>query len=114
MSILITGGAGYIGSHCNKIFRENGYETIVLDNLSNGHEAAVKDTKLIIGDIGDGELLNSVFSQNKIDGVIHLAAKKSVEESVSNPRFYYEENVVKTKALIDSMIKNNICCIMVP
>jgi len=108
MSILITGGAGYIGSHCNKAFRENGYDTIVLDDLSNGHREAVGETELIVGDIGDKKLLGNIFTQNKIDGVIHLAAKKSVEESVINPSLYYEENVVKTKTLIDVMLENKI------
>lgn len=108
MSILITGGAGYIGSHCNKVLKKAGYDTVILDDLSNGHKEAIGDSELIIGDIGDRDILNSIFSDHKIDGVIHLAAKKSVEESVSDPDLYYRENVVKTGILLDVMRENNV------
>lgn len=111
MSILITGGAGYIGSHCNKIFKKEGYDTIILDDLSSGHEVSLQGSKLIKGDFSDIKLLGEIFSNYSIDGVVHFAAQKSVEESVSSPNKYYEENVVKTKILIDTMLEykvNNI------
>ena len=72
--ILITGGAGYIGSHANLLFNERGYETIVLDSLIYGHKDSVLCGEFIQGDIADSLLLDKIFSENKIDAVIHFAA----------------------------------------
>ena len=108
MSILVTGGAGYIGSITVKSLRESSEDIIILDDLSSGHKQAAQGCKLIEGDIGDDDLLTSIFTEYKIEGVIHFAAKKSVEESVSEPSKYYDNNVVKTKILIDTMLQNDI------
>ena len=80
--ILVTGGAGYIGSHVNKLLNNSGYETIVLDNLSKGHKYAVKWGKLVNADLSDTEQLREIFQDNDIEAVIHFAAFSSVAESV--------------------------------
>ena len=83
--ILIVGGAGYIGSHVNKVLNMNGYETIVLDNLVYGHREAVKWGRFIEGDIADSALLDKIFKENKIDAVMHFSAFAYVGESVQDP-----------------------------
>ena len=75
MKVLVTGGAGYIGSHAVKVLLEKGYEVVVVDNLETGHKEAVDArAKLYVGDIADGSLMDKVFSENQIVGVIHFAA----------------------------------------
>jgi UDP-glucose 4-epimerase len=101
--ILITGGAGYIGSHINKLLSENGYETVVVDNLINGHAEAVKWGKLEIADLSDTERLKSLFDKYRFDTVFHFAAYAYVGESVEYPAKYYRNNVVNTINLLDAM-----------
>lgn len=108
MKILVTGGAGYIGSHCVNQLLKNGYEVVVVDNLSKGHKDAVGSAKLYIGNIGDKVFMNKVFSEEKVDGVIHFAAYSIVPESMKVPDNYYENNVVCTLRLLESMIENNV------
>lgn len=108
MKILVTGGAGYIGSHTVYTLQKKGYEVVVYDNLSTGHECAVKDCELIIGDISDKSLLETVFDQYHIEAVIHFAASSLVEESVRNPAKYYENNVVGSKRLLDAMLAQGV------
>ncbi len=105
MKILVTGGAGYIGSHVVKHLGERGYEVFVLDNLIKGHREAVLYGKLVVGDVGDRELLMRLFSEFKPDAVMHFASFIEVAESVKNPGKYYENNTVKTLALLDAMVK---------
>ena len=109
MKVLVTGGAGYIGSHCVKVLLNKGYDVVVVDNLETGHEEAV-DPKatLYVGDIADNELMDKVFTSHKIDGVIHFAAYSLVGESMVNPHKYYENNVSKTNHLLQSMVRNNV------
>jgi len=106
--ILITGGAGYIGSHINKQLNKQGYDTIVIDNLVYGHKEAVKWGAFIEGDLSNLELLNNVFSENKIDTVFHMAAFAYVGESVLHPAKYYRNNVVCSVNLLDTMLKHNV------
>lgn len=114
--ILVTGGAGYIGSHTCVELLETGYEIVVLDNLSNSsmislnrvREITGKTVDFIRGDIRDGSLLDSLFSENHFDAVIHFAGLKAVGESVEKPLEYYENNVVGTINLIRSMQKAGI------
>ena len=106
--ILVTGGAGYIGSHVNKALALAGIETVVIDNLSSGHRELVKWGKLEVGDLGDTTFLNSVFEKYPIDGVIHFAAFKSVGESVTNPEKYYYNNVVNTLHLLKTMREHEV------
>lgn len=102
--ILVTGGAGYIGSHTIKELLNHNYEVIVLDNLSSGFIKAVDSrAKLIIGDVRDLGLLNSVFTKYEIDGIIHFAAKIAVGESVKNPLSYYDNNCNGVLAILRAM-----------
>ena len=103
--ILITGGAGYIGSHTNKLISSNGFETVILDNLSTGYRDFVKWGKLLEGDLSSLDDLNKVFSEHKIDAVIHFAASAYVGESMQSPQKYYFNNVVNTLNLLKVMRK---------
>ncbi|MEZ0535718.1 UDP-glucose 4-epimerase GalE [Caldicellulosiruptoraceae bacterium PP1] len=106
--ILVTGGAGYIGSHMVYLLLEKGYDVIVIDNLEKGHKKAVLGGKLIVGDLRDIEFLDKVFSENQIDAVIHFAASSLVGESVLNPMKYYYNNVYGTINLVNTMIKYDV------
>lgn len=101
--ILVTGGAGYIGSHYVLHERARGSDVLVLDNLSRGHRAAVLDAPLIVGDLTDRGVLDRVFSNHSIDAVVHFAAFVYVGESMSNPGAYYENNAGGTLALLEAM-----------
>lgn len=103
--ILVTGGAGYIGSHINKLLAQEGYETLIFDNLVYGHKEAVKWGTLEMGDLSDVEHLNSIFEKNPIESVFHFAAYAYVGESVTEPSKYYNNNVVNTIHLLDMMRK---------
>lgn len=108
MAILVTGGAGYIGSHVVLELIRNDYDVIVFDNLENGHREALLGGRLIVGDLRDEGFLYEVFKSNKIDAVMHFAAYTSVEESMVDPIKYYENNVLGTLNLLKAMIKNDI------
>ena len=108
MNALITGGAGYIGSHCNRFFCNKGIKTVVLDDLSDGHEAAVVVGKFIRGDFGDQELVEHIIQTEKIDAVVHFAAFASVPDSVVRPKRYYENNVSKMLAFLNVLVSNHI------
>jgi UDP-glucose 4-epimerase len=107
--ILVTGGAGYIGSHVVRDLADRDYSVLVLDNLSTGHiEAVDKRAKFIYGDVGDTNVLESVFNTYSIHAIMHFAASCLVGESVVNPLKYYQNNVVNTIRLLDKMIEYNI------
>lgn len=110
MAILVTGGAGYIGSHCVKILRDRNYDVAAVDNLVKGHEKSLKisGAKFYNGNIGDKNLMNKIFRENKIDGVMHFAAYSIVPESQKDPYAYYKNNVCETLELLNSMVKNNV------
>lgn len=108
MKVLITGGAGYIGSHCNRYFAEKGVETVVLDDLSSGHREAVTDGRFVEGDFGNRGLLDKVLGAENFDGIIHFAAFIDVAESVAEPAKYYENNVVKMKTLLDAAVAHGV------
>ena len=103
MAILVTGGAGYIGSHTAAELLASNEDVIVLDNLEKGHRSAVKGGKFCKGDLRDAEFLDSVFKENRIDEVIHFAAYSLVGESVNEPLKYYNNNMVSTLRLLDKM-----------
>lgn len=103
-TILVAGGAGYIGSHMVALLVKRGYEVIVADNLRTGHWQAVKGAKkLYVGDLRDNAFLEQVFSENDIDGVINFAAFSLVGESVTNPLKYYGNNVEGAVSLLNAM-----------
>ncbi|WP_027586442.1 UDP-glucose 4-epimerase GalE [Acidipropionibacterium thoenii] len=108
MRILITGGAGYIGSTVGSACMEAGHEVVVLDNLSAGRREFVTDRTFYQGDVADQQLLDTIFSENQIDAVVHCAAKIIVPESVSEPLAYYENNVGKTVKLLQAMARNGV------
>lgn len=103
MKVLVVGGAGYIGSHSAWMLQRGGHEVWVYDNLSEGHRAAVPEGKLIEGDLMDGEKLQQVFAEHKIDAVMHFAASCYVGVSVTDPAPYYQNNIVGTLSLLDAM-----------
>lgn len=112
--ILITGGAGYIGSHAALNFLNSGFDVIIFDNLENGHIEIINSLKNIgnvvfeKGDLRNIDDIDRVFSKYKIDAVIHFAAFALVGESVENPAKYYRNNVVGTLNLLDTMVRHNV------
>lgn len=103
MKILVCGGAGYIGSHMVAELLENNIEVVVLDNLEKGHKDALLGGKLYIGDLRDKEILNRIFTENKIDAVIDFAAYSLVGESMTEPLKYFNNNVYGTISLLEAM-----------
>jgi UDP-glucose-4-epimerase GalE len=102
--ILITGGAGYIGSHAAKGLARTGFEPVTLDDLSSGHRWAVQWGPLIEGDIADEQLVRDVILRYKIEAVMHFAAFASVAESMDQPRKYFQNNVRSTITLLDALL----------
>ena len=106
MSVLVTGGAGYIGSHMVLELLDAGEKPVVLDNLSTGFRWAVPEgVPLIIGDFGDQALVERLIAEHHISAIIHFAAKIVVPESVADPLAYYENNTAKARHLIASAVK---------
>jgi UDP-glucose 4-epimerase len=108
MRILVTGGAGYIGSHAVKALGRAGHEICVFDNLSTGHDWAVLSGRLVKGDLEDRSLIDRVVKEFKPDAVMHFAAFIQVEESVSEPLKYYRNNVASTLNLLEVMRENGV------
>ena len=101
MRVLVTGGAGYIGSHCARVLVRRGHEVVIYDNLSTGHEFLARGLQLTVGDIGDERQIAAALEG--MDAVMHFAAHSIVPESVTNPRKYFENNVRKGLALLNAM-----------
>ena len=112
MKIFVTGGAGYIGSHCVKALGEEGHEICVYDNLSTGHEWAILSGTLVRGDLADAASLDKAIRAFKPDAVMHFAASIQVEESVREPLMYYRNNVANTLNLLEAMVNNGIRCLV--
>jgi UDP-glucose-4-epimerase GalE len=104
MRVLVTGGAGYIGSHTAKALAGEGFEPVTIDNLVTGHRWAVRWGPFVQGDVGDAELMRQVLRDYRIEAVIHFAASAYVGESVQNPREYFHNNVANTLALLGAML----------
>lgn len=106
-NVLVTGGAGYIGSHVCKALSQNGYVPITFDNFSTGHRDFVKWGPLFEGDLLNQTQVEQVFSEYQINSVMHFAAKAYVNESVMNPLKYYRENIQGSMNLLDTFLANN-------
>jgi UDP-arabinose 4-epimerase len=103
MRVLVTGGAGYIGSHVVQALAERGHEPIVVDDLSTGHRDSVPEARLIVADCGDRDGMLAILEEHRPEAVIHFAAIKSVEESVSDPLRYFDRNINVTVSLLQAM-----------
>lgn len=108
MSILITGGAGYIGSHTAWELKAQGRDIVIYDNLSRGHREAVKGMPLVVGDLMDTSLLEKTMDEYKVDSVIHFAAESQVGESMTDPQKYYINNVSGTLSLLKAMKEKSV------
>ena len=108
MAILVTGGAGYIGSHCVAALLDRGADVVVVDDLSKGHRQAVKGGRLYIGDVADQHFLDGVFSRENVEAVIHFAAYSLVGESMSIPDEYFRNNVTAGLTLIRTMVAHKV------
>lgn len=103
MTVLITGGAGYIGSITTRLIRSTGREVVVVDSLENGHPRAVGDAPFVKGDIADTELIGKVCREHGVDEVVHFAAYKAVGESMENPTKYFRNNVAGSQRLLEAL-----------
>lgn len=108
MSVLVCGGAGYIGSHTVAELLDRGENVVIADNLQKGHKEAVLGGKLMIGDLRDSDFLDKVFTENDIESVIQFAADSLVGESVGDPLKYYNNNVVSTLCLLTKMKQHGV------
>jgi UDP-glucose-4-epimerase GalE len=107
-AILVTGGAGYIGSHAAKALRRAGRSVVIYDNLSAGHREAALDAPFELGDIADGERVRHVIRRHAVTAVMHFAARLDVGESVRDPAGYYRNNVSGTLALLEAMVAESV------
>ena len=103
MTVLVTGGAGYIGSHTVRLLSESGRDVVAFDSMEFGHRAAVADVPLVEGDVGDEEAVRRTVAQFGVDSVIHFAAYKSPAESMRKPERYFENNVAKSAKLLGTL-----------
>lgn len=108
MRVLVTGGAGYIGSIAVRRLRERGDEVVVLDSLERGHAAAIGDTPLVVGDIADRELVSSTVAEHGLEAAMHFAAWKAVDESLVEPGRYFANNVGGSIALLDALVASGV------
>ncbi len=109
MTVLVTGGAGYIGSHMVLALLDAGEDVVVVDNLSTGFSWALpQEVPLVVGDMGDEELLVRTIRQHRVEAIAHFAAKIVVPDSVADPLGYYLNNTVKSRALMEAAVRNGV------
>ena len=109
MTVLVTGGAGYIGSHMVHALVDAGERAVVLDNLSTGFDWAVAEgVPIVVGESGDQPLVAKLIAEHGVDAVIHFAASIVVPDSVADPLGYYRNNTVNSRALIETAIKGGV------
>jgi UDP-glucose 4-epimerase len=108
MKVLVTGGAGYIGSHTVRELIERGYDVVILDTLEMGNKRAIGDVKLYQANITDGAMLEYIFTQEKPEAVIHFAANKAPGESMTEPGKFFHNNVDGTLSLLETMVHHNV------
>lgn len=107
-AVLVTGGAGYIGSHTVKVLADRGVEVVVLDNLVTGHKEAVQRGSFYEGDIVDREKVRRIVERHRVSAVIHFAARSLVPESVARPDLYFYENTAKTNMFVSALIESGV------
>ncbi len=107
-TILVTGGAGYIGSHVVRQLGETGEKIVVIDNLGRGFRQAVTAGELVVGDVGDFELVSRLLAEHRVDTVMHFAAHTIVPESVAQPLKYYRNNTSSTRTLLQACLENDV------
>ncbi|WP_298929770.1 UDP-glucose 4-epimerase GalE [uncultured Ramlibacter sp.] len=107
-SVIVAGGAGYIGSHMVRMLGDSGYRPIVVDNLTTGHADAVGGATLEVGDIGDRDFMARVLREHRPQCVMHFAASSLVGESIVKPALYWHNNLVKTLSLLDTMLEHEV------
>lgn len=108
-TILVSGGAGYIGSHTVNVLLERGYRPIVLDNLVTGHRQSVpRNVPFYYGDIADSQRVREIVEQEDVQAVIHFAARSLVGESIDQPDLYFEENTAKTNRFVSALLKSGV------
>ena len=108
MTVLVTGGAGYIGAHTVRALRSANRKVVVLDTLERGNRAAVVDAELIVGDIADQELVAKICKEHGVTSVVHFAAYKAVGESMAKPEMYWSNNVASTEKLLAVLADNKV------
>lgn len=108
MNILVTGGAGYIGSHTIRKLRDAGHTPVVFDDFSSGHRAAVRDFEVIEGSLADRDALHQALSGNAVDAIIHFAGSIEAGESMTDPARFYRNNVVNGLNLLDTMVSHDV------
>src|SRR5438874_2388729 len=106
--VIVTGGAGYIGSHTLRALRAAGYEVVVYDSLVKGHREAVGEAPLVVGDIADGAALDRLFEEQRPQAVVHFAAFIEAGESVVDPGKYFRNNTAGTLSLLQAMVRNGV------
>ncbi|MEI7621214.1 MAG: NAD-dependent epimerase/dehydratase family protein, partial [Candidatus Moraniibacteriota bacterium] len=108
MKILVTGGAGYIGSHTVKKLKQANHEVVVFDNLSTGHRDAIKGFELFVGDLANKQDLAKVFAEHNFDAVIHFAGSIEAGESMTDPKRFFENNFVCGLNLLEAMLAHQV------
>jgi UDP-glucose-4-epimerase GalE len=112
VTILVTGGAGYVGSHIVRLLGERGYDVVVVDNLTSGSPEAVIGAELVVGDIRDTELIESVAARRHIVALVHLAAYKAAGDCMTDPGRYFDNNVAATLALLRAIERADVRCVV--
>jgi len=108
MTVLVTGGAGYIGSHTVRALRDQGHDVVVLDSLEYGHPEAVLGAPLVVGDVADRALVQRVIGEQAVDAVVHFAAYKAAGESMEVPERYFENNVARSAEFLAALVAANV------
>ncbi|MCA9510038.1 MAG: UDP-glucose 4-epimerase GalE [Myxococcales bacterium] len=108
MRILVTGGAGYVGSFAARHLMRKGHHVVVLDNLCQGHRGTLPAEVLVVGDIADRALFGRLLDEHRIEAVMHFAAATNVAESVENPAYHYRNNTVNTLGMLETMIEHDV------